>query len=281
MLRPIDRRSLDETLPLLQRGFPHAPAFWAAGLDRLKRFQSPDPDAPAAYLLDVAGRAVGVILSIASQRTNIDGSTRSVVNLSSWFVDDEHRWRAPRMLQQLTADDDTLYTDLTPTVPVQSLIERLGFSRWTEGTLLFPLPLFALGRSGDAHVVPFASLSADSLPAPVKGMMADHAALGCLAAALWDGARLHPLIFSRMSRKGVPIARLLYAEDRSVVKRHLAAIARFLLREKTVVLAMSADRSERTPGSFFTQRAPPTFYKGTMNTSAIDHAYSEFVFLQI
>ncbi len=281
MLRPIDRRSLDETLPLLQRGFAHAPAFWAAALERLKRYQSPAPDSPAAYLLDVKGDPVGVILSIASERTAADGTMRRVVNLSSWFVDEAHRWRAPRMLQQLTASDDTLYTDLTPTAPVQSMIGRLGFNRWTEGTLLYPLPLFALGRTGNAHVARFGSLPADALPAAVQRIMADHASLGCLTAALWDGIRLHPLIFSRMRRKGLPIARLLYAEDRTVVKNHLAAIARFLLREKTVLLAMTADRSERIPGSFFTRRAPPTFYKGTMNTSAIDHAYSEFVFLQI
>ena len=281
MLRPIDRRSLDETLPLLQRGFAHAPAFWAAALERLKRYQSAAPDTPAAYLLDVKGAPVGVILTIASARTAADGATRSVVNLSSWFVDEADRWRARRRLQQLTASNDTLYTDLTPTVPVQSMIGRLGFSRWTEGTLLFPLPLHAIGRAGDTHVVRFDNLPADALPAPVQRIMTDHAALGCLTAALWDGARLHPLIFSRMSRKGLPIARLLYAEDRSVVRGHMAAIARYLLREKAVLLAMSADRSERVPGSFFTQRAPPAFYKGTMNTAAIDHAYSEFVFLQI
>jgi len=286
MLRPIDRASLNDTLPLLQRGFTHAPAFWSAALERLKRYRSPDAGEPAAYLLDVKGEPVGVILNIASTRTAADGSAQPMVNLSSWFIDDAHRWRAPRMLQQLTAQDGTLYTDLTPTAPVQSLIERLGFNRWTEGTLLFPLPLFALGRTGDVHVTPLAGLPAgglpaEGLPAPVMRILADHAALDCLAAALWDGARFHPLIFSRMKRKGLPIARLLYAEDRAVVSRHIAAIARYLLREKMMVMAMTADRRERLPGSFFTRRAPPAYYKGSMSTTGIDHAYSEFVFLQI
>jgi len=281
MLRPIDRASLNDTLPLLQRGFTHAPAFWSAALDRLKRYRAPDSGEPVAYLLDVKGESVGVILNIASERTAADGAARAIVNLSSWFIDDAHRWRAPRMLQQLTAQDGTLYTDLTPTAPVQSLIERLGFNRWTEGTLLFPLPLFAFGRSGEAHVMPLASLPAEGLSAPVMRILADHAALDCLAAALWDGARFHPLIFSRMKRKGLPIARLLYAEDRAVVSRHIAAIARYLLREKLVVMAMTADRRERLPGSFFTRRAPPAYYKGAMSTTGIDHAYSEFVFLQI
>jgi hypothetical protein len=237
-------------------------------------------EAPVAYLLEVSGRNVGIILTIPSERMHENGTQDRVVNLSSWYVDGEHRWRAPRMLQQITANDNTLYTDLTPTSPVQTLIGRLDFKRWTEGALLFPLPWFAWRRTGDAHVVPLDRLPADAVPASILRIMTQHAAWDCLSAALWDGTRLHPLIFSRTQRKGLPIARLLYAGDRAVVTRWMPAIARYLMRERMVLLAMSANRSERMPGSIFTRRVPPTFYKGATNTSAIDHTYSEFVFLQ-
>ena len=281
MLRPIGFQSLDEAQPVLARGFPSAPAaFWKNGLARLKRYGAADPDGRAAYLLRANGSDVGVILTIPSHREN-HGQTQQVVNLSSWYVDEPHRWRAPRMLQQVVASDTTLFTDLTATPPVQAMIGHFGFQNWTEGTLLFMLPLSALGTGKGAHVFPLEKLPSNAFAPAIQRTMSDHAELGCIAAGLWDDDSLHPLIFSRTKRYGVPIARLVYAENRTLVTTHIATIARFLLREKFLLLAMNADARERIAGSIFTTWPAPAFYKGSAIPQQCDLTYSEYVFLQI
>lgn len=282
MLRPVGFQSLDETLPVLTRGFPDTPrSSWVASIDRLKQYGAGTPTARAAYLLEVNGQDVGVILTIPSTRHRAGGQpASSIVNLSSWYIDPEHRWRGPRMLQKVVANDSTIYTDLTPTAQVRAMIGRFGFQSWTEGTLLFVLPWMAIGRTGGSHVVPLHKLASDALDPSARRMLDDHAAAGCIAAALWDGEALHPLIFSRTTRRGLPVGRLIYAEDRGIVTTHIAAIARFLLRQKVVLLAMNADRQDHTSG-IFTQRLPQAFFKGRSAPPPCDLAYSEYVFLHI
>jgi hypothetical protein len=281
MLRPIGFQSLDETLPVLSRGFCDIPAaFWRAAIERLKRHGAADPTATAGYLLESKNRAVGAILSIPSLHGGADGRTERVVNLSSWYIDPQDRWRAPRMLQRITGCDRTLYTDLTPTPSVQTLIGRMGFRHWMEGTLILALPLRAIGRSGHSQIIPLHDLSSDALPAATRRLLEDHAALDCIAAALWDGTVLHPLIFSRSNRRGLRVTRLIYAQDQAVLTSNMTTIARFLLRQGFMLLAVKADRDERIPGSVF-MRQPPSFYKGEHPPSRCDLSYSEYVFLQI
>gem|GEM_PF-4726090 len=105
-----------------------------------------------------------------------------MINLSSWYIDERHRLRGPRMLQQVVACESTLYTDLTPTEPVQAMIGRFGFRNWTQGTLIYVLPFLALKPARGAHVFPLHKLSSDTFAPPVQRMLADHAALDCIAA---------------------------------------------------------------------------------------------------
>ncbi|MGD9925183.1 MAG: hypothetical protein AB7V13_27610 [Pseudorhodoplanes sp.] len=281
MLRPISFEGLDETLPILSRGFPAMRAAqWTAALARLRRSAASSTAACAAYLLEEKGRHVGVMLAIPSPRSDGDAAPR-IVNLSSWYVDPEQRWRAPRMLQSIAACAATLYTDLTPSPSVRTMISRLGFQNWTEGTLIFPLPAFAIRTAGASRVVPLHALSPDAFADPVRRIMDDHAALDCVVGGLWDGAALRPLIFSRKVHRGVPVARLIFADDRAAVFAHIPAISRFLLRERFALLAINGNRRERIAGSIFTKRAAPTFYKGPTPPAPCDFTYSEFVFLQV
>lgn len=112
-------------------------------------------------------------------------------------------------------------------------------------------------------------------------MLDEHAGFNCLCGGLWDGNALHPLIFSRKVYRGIPAARLIFTDARTIVLAHIAAISRFLLREKFLLLAVNAHGSEQIAGSVFTQRTAPTFYKGPSAPAQCDFAYSEFAFLQV
>jgi hypothetical protein len=185
------------------------------------------------------------------------------------------------MLQTITACSTTLFTDLTATPSVRAMIGRFGFRGWTEGTLICPLPVFAIMPARSSYVVPLRDLPADAFPDSTRRMLDRHAALDCVAGGLWDGEVLRPLIFSRKSYRGIRAARLVFADERATIFAHLPAISRFLLREKFVLLAVNADRRERIAGSIFTRRRSPAFYKGPTEPAPCDLAFSEFVFLQI
>ena len=56
----------------------------------------------------VGGEDVGVVLTIPGERPG-PGGTRNVFNLAAWYVDEPHRWLAPRMLQKVVAQEGGLH----------------------------------------------------------------------------------------------------------------------------------------------------------------------------
>ncbi len=279
MLEAIGRDTIGEARALLARGFPmRAEPFWAAGLDRLSAFHDAQGLGPIGQIMRVKGEAVGVILTMRSRREQADGAPpQTVVNLSSWYVDERFRLMAPRMLQKVLAEAVDSFTDLTPSPPVTDMIGRFGFVRCHDGGAIFALPVQALqsgsGQIGPVDVIP--------LGAAVGRIVEDHRSLGCLACALVEPEGNRPLIFSLGRRKGLPAARLVYADDLASVRRNMGPIARFLLSRGLICLEMPTDRADTPPGAWFSTRSRPAFVRGASLAAAIDHAYSEFVFLRI
>ncbi len=270
---------MDEARALLARGFPmRAPSFWEEGLERLAAFHEASGLGPVGHVMRVKGEAVGVILTMRSRRAAADGAaSRSVVNLSSWYVDERYRLLAPRMLQQVLAEPADAFTDLTPSPPVTEMIGRFGFARRHDGGAILALPMLAFLR-GPGHVGPVDDAPLD---ADMSRVVEDHLGLGCIACTLAEEDGAAPLLFSAGRRKGLPAARLVYAEDVASVRRNLGQIARFLLARGILCLEMPSNRDDVPPGAWFSARSRPTFVRGAGMPAAVDHAYSDFVFLRI
>lgn len=280
-LRPIDDDSIADAVAILSRGFPERPAsFWETGLHRLAAYRKATNGRPIGQMMMVDGKAVGVILTIASKRY-YGATPREVVNLSSWYVDAKYRWLAPRMYQSIVADNSVTFTDLSPTAETAKINERLGFRIATEGNLLFFLPWVALTGRARARVIPFEHLPAGALPDAERVLLADHRDLGCIAAALDVGGRYHSLLFHPTRRKGLPVARLLLATSRKLVAEHIAAIARFLLRCRMLFLTFNGDSVETAAGGIMWNRSAPVQVKGDWERDRVDLTYSELVFLQL
>lgn len=279
MLEAIGRDTVGEARALLARGFPlRAEPFWAVGLDRLSAFHDAQGLGPIGQIMRVKGEAVGVILTMRSRRERADGAPpQTVVNLSSWYVNERFRLMAPRMLQKVLAEAVDSFTDLTPSPPVTDMIGRFGFVRCHDGGAIFALPVQAL-QLGPGQIGPVETIALD---AALGRLVEDHLSLGCLACALVDPDGSRPLVFSLGRRKGLPAARLVYADDVASVRRNMGAIARFLLSRGVICLEMPADRQETPKGAWFSTRSRPSFVRGVRPAAAIDHAYSEFVFLRI
>ncbi|QCI64377.1 hypothetical protein [Phreatobacter stygius] len=267
---------------LLARGFPSRhPSFWVDGLKRQADHHARIQAGPVGQILRVRGADVGVILTMRSRRADPDGRQRKIVNLSSWYVDEVHRWLAPSMLKAVLSEPETIYTDLTPSDSVERLNARLGLTLWNDGVLLVALPFSALHRDkAGARLVGLEQLPRDRLSGASWTMLEDHAAMGCITAALDLDGRLRPLIFARTRRKGLPAARVIYADSKSDLKTAIGAVSRFLLLRGIVSLEIPARHGEHLTASRFSRGMRPTFARGTMDPDTIDHAYSEFVLLR-
>ena len=282
-LEPIEDESLGDAISILARGFPARPlSFWKESIERLAAYRRATGGPPIGRLMTVEGRRVGVILTIASKHRSGERQ-RDVVNLSSWYVEGEYRWLAPLMLERIVADDNVVFTDLSPNPQTARLNERLGFHTAAEGLRLHFLPWTAIGLRSDGRMVPFEDIPPGAIPAAEMEMLAHHRDLGSIAAALQAGGSYYAFLFQPTRRRGVPVARLLLAPNRQTVEQHRAAIARFLLaRHRLFVLTFHGDRSTVTKGSgVLWNRSASVQVKGSWEPERIDHTYSELVFLRL
>ena len=273
-LRPIDDCNSVQALAVLARGFPEkSESFWAEGLQKILASPSRRDAEPVGFLMAMGDEDVGVVLTIPRERGPDDA--QDVFNLAAWYVDEPHRWLAPRMLQKVVAQK-AVFTDLTPSLAAQQINHRLGFEILNEGFQVFPLIWTALRARKQARVI---SVDGAKLPDDVRATMDQHARLGCVVAVLQDGAEHHPLIFSRMTRRRLPGARVILTDSKNLIVDNLAVISRFLLRNGMLFLLMDANRTDATAGGSISRWSAPTYVKGATDRSRIDHTYSELIFL--
>ena len=273
-LRPIDDCNSVQALAVLARGFPEkSESFWAEGLQKILASPSRRDAEPVGFLMAMGDEDVGVVLTIPRERGPDDA--QDVFNLAAWYVDEPHRWLAPRMLQKVVAQK-AVFTDLTPSLAAQQINHRLGFEILNEGFQVFPLIWTALRARKQARVI---SVDRAKLPDDVRATMDQHARLGCVVAVLQDGAEHHPLIFSRMTRRRLPGARVILTDSKNLIVDNLAVISRFLLRNGMLFLLMDANRTDATAGGSISRWSAPTYVKGATDRSRIDHTYSELIFL--
>jgi len=274
-LRPIDDSDFDNALAVLKRGFPEkSDSFWADGLQKILASPSRRDAEPVGFLMAMGGEDVGIVLTIPGKRPGPDG-TRNLFNLAAWYVDEPHRWLAPRMLQKVVAQD-AVFTDLTPSLAAQAINQRLGFEILNEGFQVFPLPWTALRARKQARVI---SADQADLPNDMRATLDQHARLGCVVAMLQDGVAHHPMIFSRLTRRRLPGARVILTDSKKLIVDNLAVVSRFLLRNGMFFLLMDANRADASAASSIFRWSAPTYVKGAIDRNRIDHTYSELIFL--
>ena len=273
-LRPIDDCNSVQALAVLARGFPEkTESFWAEGLQKILASPSRRDAEPIGCLMEIGGEDVGIVLTIPSERPG-PGGAQNVFNLAAWYVDEPHRWLAPRMLQKVVAQE-AVFTDLTPSLAAQAINPRLGFEILNEGFQVFPLLWTALRARKQARVI---SIDDAKLSNDMRATLDQHARLGCVVAVLQDGRDHHPLIFSRMTRRHLPGARVILTDSKKLIVDNLAVISRFLLRNGMFFLLMDANRADAAAGGSIARWSAPTYVKGATDRNRIDHTYSELIF---
>lgn len=218
-------------------------------------------------VLDDGGHIVGFLGATYVDR-RLDGQTRRICNMSSWYFDKPYRGRGlgRAMMADLTANPQHLYTDLTATAAVERM-------------LLTHLAFYVLDRQ---RVV----IEQDGGPAPVAdealaqdALIQHHAGLGVRVVEAC-GCRL----ILQVKRKGADIDYhdVLYASDRELLAAHAQEIANAILPGTPSVLAIDRRLLPNLPhGGRLESIAQPRLAKGTVDPALLDNLYNEILLLDL
>jgi len=250
MLQPITDSNLEQAYGLLERGFPdRKPRFWRTALNRIRaNGGNARADVPVGFLMKSGTRASGIVLTPADVKKMDDGRQTRVVNLSSWFVEDADRWRAPMMMRQVLALENTSFTDLTPTQSVQEMLKAFGFERINSGVSVSVLPLSRLRGQKGARVVALGDLEVSQIDAATRAYLESYQDFDCIVGVLIDGSEQVPLVFKRVHSRQVPLAMLVFSQNNEAVYRNLAAIGGYLGQAGIHLLVLDIPPQGQIPG---------------------------------
>jgi len=278
MLQPIDDVNLGQAVDLLARGFPRALRhFWERGVERVARYNASHGRPGIGQLLMAGGKPTGVVLTLHSLSQPTRGTRQMVTNLSSWYIDPEHRHLAPLMLRNMVRSKEMVFTDLSPSDRVIPMLAPLGFRPLNAGLTAIALPFAAL-RPPRGHVTGLEDVDRQALDPSTLTQLEQHAQFGAIAAVLYANGRPNPLLFIERTIRKLPAVQLVYCEDNSVFRAHLQDIARFLLGKRKLLLVMDIPPDGQAPGLPFPRRGMK-FAKGGCFENKTDYAGSEMLVL--
>jgi hypothetical protein len=277
LLEPIDDANLGHALDLLARGFKRGShQFWEQAVERITRYNQYGSRRGIGHLLAVKGKRAGVLLTLNSETQAAEDRRYRVTNLSSWYVDPEHRRLAPLMLREAIRDRETVFTDLTPSAEVVRMLPLLGFGPLNTGISAIALPVAAVQRTADARVLDLESIDDGVLAPETRTLMERNAEFGAIAAVLSAGGRHYPLLFIYRTLRRLPAAQLIYCDDNAAMMKEIGAIARFLLKRRRLILVIDIPPDRQAPGTHFPGRGLK-FAKGGCFVNRTDYGGSELL----
>lgn len=278
VIREIEDADLGHLAGLLAEGFDrHSVAFWEECLEKL-RLREPAPGTPRyGYGIDDGGLQ-GAALALGSLHGPSE-SPQTIVNISSWTVRPSHRGPAAKELYRYASSfEGPTYSNLSAAAHTLKTITRFGFREGTAGQSI------GIGTRRSPHtprrVTPLEATRSSGLSAEKLSMLQYHQDRGCIVFGLELADRLAPLVFlSRRVARGLPVAQLIYCERWSDFTDHSRLIYQSLLARGFA--AILVDASGPIPGflgRYFPGKAAK-YYKGPPPMYAVDHTYSEMIYI--
>ncbi|MEO0729056.1 MAG: hypothetical protein AAFY64_01580 [Pseudomonadota bacterium] len=301
----IDDSNLGAVFDLLEAGFPtRSRAFWERGIARLQSLTAHARDGePIGYVLETKGKIVGVGLTAISDRPLIghtacarasacsETRTHRYINLASWYIAPEHRWRMPILLKKMLNDKAAIYTDLTPTDAVQPILTTLGFEPINGGVKVINTAIAACGAHRDAIVQEWNSDTTsqdrhvhDRDTTARRDIIDAHCDLGCIAFEVLTPGGSALVALKPTKVKQLRAAQVVLSTDNNVLETALASISRALVARGYLALIMDI-APDRPETSTLSQLALPKrrkrFIKNAKPNGGTDYAYSELVLFDL
>jgi hypothetical protein len=277
-IRELERADLPQMAEILAEGFPrHSLEFWQNRLRQMEQRQ-PAPGTPLfGYGLEDRGLQ-GVALTFGSLHGPTE-TRQTIINISCWTVRPTYRGPAAKELyRHATGADALTFSNLSAAPNTRKTIEGFGFTQRTAGQ--FVGVGVARARGAKRRILPLSEAERAGL-APERAMMLrDHQARGCVTFCIEAGDRLAPImLLPRRVRPGIPLAQLIYCERLSDLVENSWAITLEVLKRGFRTLLVDASGPIRgLKGRYFPDRAAK-YYKGPAPAYAVDHSYSEMIYI--
>jgi hypothetical protein len=277
-IRELEERDLPELAQIMAEGFPrHSRAFWENCLRLIKQRDRAPGTPQYGYGIEADGLK-GAALALGSLHGPPD-SPQTIVNISSWTVRPSHRGPPAKELYRYASRfDNFTYSNLSAASHTLKTITQFGFREGTAGQILAvgvrKVPRSAI-RIVTTHDAELAGLE------PQKAeMLRYHANRGCIAFCLGLPDRLAPLIFlPRRIKPGIPVAQLIYCEQMDDFQDNSRGVYLWLLaRGYPALLVDSSGPIIGLKGKYFPGKAAK-YYKGQSSLYAVDHTYSEMIYI--
>lgn len=274
--RQIEADDLDAILDLLCEGFTRLPrGQWVAALEVLGTRPTPEGMPRYGYMLESDGRAVGVLLVIASEMHD-NGNTTIRSNGSAWYVKPGFRTYASILQTRWFRSRADTYLNIYPAEHTFGIIEATGFARFSSGTSLI-FPAIAL-RPARVRILSADRLTEARYPVPDndRALLLDHFHAGCIAIWCETANRGYPFVFRRRRIKSyLPGVQLIYCRDLSDLSHLAGSVGRYLLRLGLPMLLVGSNGPiPHVPGIYFRGKYP-MYFRGKAKPRIGDLAYTE------
>lgn len=275
MIDAIDDTSAEAAIDLLAEGFPlRDRAFWAESVARIRAYGGNEAAGlPLGFIMRDKGAPVGVVLVIGDVRPKPDGGVSKRVNFSAWYMQPQHRWKAPLMIRTVARLPVDLVTDLTASNEVQRILPTFGFKPINAGVAINLTPASALIPG------PWASLRPLEGDAPgeaaINAMLLKHRAFGCQPLCLNAEGRTTPLMLKMSRWRRMKAARVVYCGDVALLHRCVGAISAFALKQGAMVLFLDVPLEGAPPAGIRRVGRNVKFAIGATDPNRIDYAGSE------
>ena len=259
--RQIVESDLDGLADLLTRGFPRScRAYWTQGFARWQTLPVVDGVPRYGYVLDGGFGPVGVILLIASRRSELITS-----NLSSWYVEPQWRTHSTMLIKVATKLKHVTYLNASPAPHTWRTLLAQGFHPYNFGrSAVFALP----GRGVVSTDIP------DTLPE--AQLLRDHRALGWISLTVEKNGMISPFVFQprRLDRPPVNMMDVMFCRGADDLRRCAPALTRHFFKQGVLGFLIDGD----VPGlSHYAEGKEPRYYKGPSRPILGDLAYTEKV----
>ena len=277
-IRDLSEADFPEAIRLLCEGFPQRDAaYWRTGLERLSG-REPFPDTVRiGHALYDGGQMRGVVLAIPSIHEGRTGA-QTFVNISSWYVHSSHRGPPAKALYGHASSrcENVVYTNLSAAAHTLKTITAIGFREWSAGQLLC---IGTQSGEGRTRIVAAKHARSAGLPDSICRTLVEHEKFGCISFYVESPAKLSPFIFLRRRVKLLPCAQLIYCESiGDLVSNGRAICAALAMRGLPAMIVDTSGAVSGLRGKYFPGRASK-YLKGPTPALAIDHTYSEMIYL--
>ncbi len=279
-LRPIAIDQLDYAAGLLNEGFhKRSAATWRANLLDIFNHAEKVGYPTIGYIAFNKDGDIGICLTIPSVRSVYEQTPVETANLAAFYLRQDYQWMAAVFLRRIISAADVDYVDVTATAAMRKINTHLGFSTSAIGTLVMPLIIAALRPAHGVAIQAYDPVVSEDFSEETAQILRDHIGLGCMVLMVEMNGERHPVILKPKKRGSLRSARVILVKDRSLIYDGFGALARYLMLRGYFFLEMDVLRKPDLWGCSLRKRSAPVQSTQIKLHNAIDHTYTELVFI--